>query len=104
MSTKQERKNNKKALLQDFANNLPNIRKQLGLSQSDLGKKVGLSRQTISSIERGIVPLTWNTMLAISFVATVNHPKILNSTDIDERYSWVIKHVLIDSPMLNMQN
>lgn len=34
-------------------NNLPAIRKEQGLSQSDLAKLVGVSRNTISSIETG---------------------------------------------------
>lgn len=34
-------------------NNLPNIRKEKGLSQADLAKLVGVSRNTISSIETG---------------------------------------------------
>ena len=34
-------------------NNLPAIRKEKGLSQSDLAKLVGVSRNTISSIETG---------------------------------------------------
>ncbi|MBQ1474556.1 MAG: helix-turn-helix transcriptional regulator [Ruminococcus sp.] len=34
-------------------NNLPSIRKEKGLSQSDLAKMVGMSRNTISSIETG---------------------------------------------------
>lgn len=34
-------------------NNLPSIRKEKGLSQSDLAKMVGVSRNTISSIETG---------------------------------------------------
>ena len=34
-------------------NNLKSYRKRLKINQSELGKKVGVSRQTISSIERG---------------------------------------------------
>ena len=34
-------------------NHLPDIRKEKGLSQSDLAKLVGVSRNTISSIETG---------------------------------------------------
>ena len=44
----------KNELLTDFARRLPEIRKQLGIFQSELDDKVGLSRQSISSIERGI--------------------------------------------------
>lgn len=34
-------------------NNLPAVRREKGLSQSDLAKLVGVSRNTISSIETG---------------------------------------------------
>lgn len=34
-------------------NRLAEVRKEKGLSQSDLAKKVGVSRNTISSIETG---------------------------------------------------
>jgi putative molybdopterin biosynthesis protein len=36
-----------------LANRLPAVRNELGLSQTDLGAAVGVSRQTISSIETG---------------------------------------------------
>lgn len=39
---------------------LPQIRKEMKISQTELGIKVGLSRQTISSIERETVELSWN--------------------------------------------
>lgn len=34
-------------------NHLPTVRREKGLSQSDLAKMVGVSRNTISSIETG---------------------------------------------------
>lgn len=34
-------------------NNLPSFRKEKGLSQAELAKMVGVSRNTISSIENG---------------------------------------------------
>lgn len=37
----------------ELRNNLADFRKRAGLNQSDLGKLVGVSRQTISLIERG---------------------------------------------------
>lgn len=51
---------------------LPQIRKEMGISQTEFGKKVGLSRQTISSIERGGVPLSWNNYLAIMIFIVAN--------------------------------
>ena len=37
----------------ELVNNLADYRKNSGLNQADLGKLVGVSRQTISLIERG---------------------------------------------------
>ena len=45
--------------------NLPTLRKKYGISQADLGEKVGLSRQTISGIERGSIEMSWTVYLAI---------------------------------------
>ena len=75
---------NKEELLSDFVTKLPAIRKKLGLSQSKLGEKVGLSRQSISSIERGTVTLSWNIFL-------VNDPDIFEDIADDERYLAVIE-------------
>jgi len=54
---------------------LPQIRKEMKISQTDLGKKVGLSRQTISGIERGTAPLTWNNYLAIMMFLDSNRDR-----------------------------
>lgn len=54
---------------------LPQIRREMKISQTELGKKVGLSRQTISSIERGTVELSWNNYLAIMMFVVVNRNK-----------------------------
>lgn len=82
---------NKEELLSDFVTKLPAIRKELGLSQSELGEKVGLSRQSISSIERGTVTLSWNIFLAIALVVFVNDPDIFEDIADDERYLAVIE-------------
>lgn len=82
---------NKNELLTDFAIKLPNIRKKLGMSQSELGDKVGLSRQSISSIECGKVPLSWNIFLVIALVVLVNSPDIFEKITNDERYLAVLE-------------
>lgn len=41
------------------------MRKNLKILQTGLGEKIGLSRQTISLIERKQLVLTWNNYLAI---------------------------------------
>ena len=59
-------------LMNDLVDSLPRIRRKLGISQTDLGDMVGLSRQTISSIERKKTQLTWNNYLALMMFVTAN--------------------------------
>ncbi len=63
-------------LIDDMVQRLPKIRKKLKFTQTEFGEKLGLSRQTISSIERGIVPLSWNNFLAILFLLTINNRRV----------------------------
>lgn len=62
----------KQKLIQKMVISLPQIRKEMKISQTEFGKKVGLSRQTISSIERGKAHLTWNNYLAIMMFLEAN--------------------------------
>ena len=59
-------------LIEHMVDRLPALRKKYGISQTELGEKIGLSRQTISAIERKTTPLTWTTMLAILMFFTAN--------------------------------
>ena len=59
-------------MINQLVQKLPQIRKEMKISQTGFGKKVGLSRQTISSIERGIVNLSWNNYLAIMIFIVAN--------------------------------
>ena len=45
--------------------NLPVLRAAVGLTQEQLGSKVGVSRQTIVAIENQKNPLTWSLYLAV---------------------------------------
>ena len=58
----------KEKMMKDFVNEMPGLRKSVGISQTTLGSKLGLSRQSISSIERREVPMTWTV-----YVAAVNY-------------------------------
>ncbi len=58
-----------------FVKALPDLRKEIGVSQTVLGEKIGKSRQTISLIERGEAPLTWDTFLSIILFFKVNYSK-----------------------------
>lgn len=62
-------------MINQLVQKLPQIRKEMKISQTEFGKKVGLSRQTISSIERGSVNLSWNNYLAIMIFIMANRDR-----------------------------
>ena len=58
--------------------NLPVLRAAVGLTQEQLGAKLGVSRQTIVAIENGKSPLTWSMYLAMVCVfQNCNESKVL---------------------------
>ena len=56
-----------------FVKTLPSLRKEFGVSQTALGEKIGISRQMVSYIERGVYPMTWGTFLSIALFFKVNY-------------------------------
>ena len=52
---------------------LPYLRKEMGVSQTELANKVGVSRQMISLIERQLQPMTWTLFLAVVFFFKCNN-------------------------------
>lgn len=69
---KQNEEKIKEKMMSDLADSMPKLRRRLKISQTDLGEKVGLSRQTISAVERKTTPLTWNNYLAIMMFFATN--------------------------------
>lgn len=55
----------KEKLICILTENLPVLRARLGLSQEDVSKIIGISRQTYSSIETMKRKMTWNTFLSL---------------------------------------
>jgi len=53
---------------------LPVLRARIGISQDELAKYIGVSRQTISAIEMRKRPVTWQVLLAMVLYFTL-HPK-----------------------------
>lgn len=47
---------------------LPTLRVTSGLTQQQLAEKIGMSRQSITAIEKGKRPMTWSVYLALMFV------------------------------------
>jgi len=66
----------KNKIIEEFVDDLPKLRKRLGVSQTELGERVGLSRQTISLVERKQLLLTWNNYLSIMMFFILNSGSI----------------------------
>ena len=56
---------NKDELITKMSENLRVLRNKLRLKQSDLAKKVGISRQTLLEIENGKRRMQWSIFLAL---------------------------------------
>ncbi len=52
--------------------NLPQLRGILGITQAQLAERVGITRQTLTSIENHSRKLTWKGYLALCFVFSLN--------------------------------
>jgi len=70
--------NEQQMMIKSFQRVLPQMRKELGISQTDFGKKVGKSRQMISLLERGEAEMTWDTFVAFMYFFKVNWNAITN--------------------------
>lgn len=62
----------KKIYAKRMAENLPMLRKKLGLSQTDIGKLIGVSRQAISSFENKARVMPWQNFISLLFVFNEN--------------------------------
>lgn len=69
----------------ELKNNLAYFRKEAGLNQADLGKLVGVSRQTISLIERGDYNPSVTVALTIAKVLGVDINEIFRLEESDEK-------------------
>lgn len=58
----------RKKYTQAMAENLPALRARLGLSQTQLADCIGVTRQTISSIENQSRELSWTNFLSLLFL------------------------------------
>ena len=67
-----------------LVNNLSKLRKEKGINQTDLGRMVGVSRQTISLIERGDYNPSVMVALSLSKVFDVSVEDIFTLEEEDE--------------------
>lgn len=62
----------REALTVNMADNLPTLRKKMGVSQEDLAEVIGVSRSTIAAIENKKRALSWNMFLSLILIFTKN--------------------------------
>ena len=62
----------RKAYSTKMADNLPVLRAKLGLSQEGIAGIIGITRQTISSIENKSREMSWTTFLSLLFLFSKN--------------------------------
>lgn len=74
---------------------LPYLRTELGISQTELANKVGVSRQMISLIERQLQPMTWTLFLAIVFFFKCNNDFDKGNRPIVQKYPNVVEQLLL---------
>ena len=67
-----------------LVNNLSDLRKEKGINQTDLGRMVGASRQTISLIERGDYNPSVMVALSLARVFDVSVEEIFTLEEDDE--------------------
>lgn len=80
---------------------LPYLRKDLGVSQTQLAMKVGVSRQMISLIERQLQPMTWTLFLAIVFFFKCNNDFDKGNKKIVTKYPNVVEQILLLEHQMN---
>lgn len=70
-----------------MAEHLPELRKTLGISQSDLANYIGSTRQSINSIENKKRPMMWDTFMSLMllFISNTDTKKQLDELDINTK-------------------
>lgn len=87
--------NQKELLIKNMTENLPTLRKRLGISQEELSEKVGVSRSTIAGIENKKRSMSWNMLLSLLliFIKNEDTDRLLNVMGIytDELNAFIKK-------------
>lgn len=74
---------------------LPTLRKELGVSQTVLAQKIGISRQMVSYIERQVKPMTWTQFLAIVFFFKSNNDFERGKKAVAKKYPNIVEQLLL---------
>ena len=71
-------------LIGKMTDNLPVLRRKLGLNQDELGQLVGVSRSTLATIETHKHAMSWNLFLSLVLIFSKNKEteKLMNALEI----------------------
>ena len=89
-------------MLSTLTQALPYLRKELGVSQTVLARKVGMSRQMISLIERKEQPMTWTQFLAIVFFFKSNNDFEKGAKAVAKKPVNIVEQVLLLEADMNL--
>lgn len=90
-----------KEMIDTLVKAMPYLRKELGVSQTVLAEKVGLSRQMISLIERQLNPMTWTQFLAIVFFFKSNNDFEKGERAVAKKYPNIVEELLLLESHMN---
>lgn len=82
-------------MIETLTKAMPYLRKELGVSQTVLAQKVGMSRQMISLIERGKQPMTWTQFLAIVFFFKSNNDFEKGAKAVAKKQANIVEQLLL---------
>ena len=80
-------------IIEEFVELLPMLRARLGITQQELGERVGATRQTIMFVENKRRPLTWSMFLSLAFLFVMDsrtRPFLMVSGIISENLSKIL--------------
>ena len=85
--------NEKEKIVAEFVELLPMLRARLGITQKELGDRVGATRQTIMFVENKRRQLTWSMFLSLAFLFVMDsrtRPFLMASGIISEDLSNIL--------------
>ena len=84
-----------KEMMNNLTKALPIFRKEFGISQTELARKVGISRQMLSLIELGKQPMTWTQFLAIVYFFRCNNDRAKGAQEVAKRVPNLVEQYLL---------
>jgi len=94
-----EHKDEKLQVMDSFVDELPALRAKLGISQGEVAKRIGVSRQTVSAIESKRRKVTWNLFLSL-FVFFISNETTYNMMKLKKGFvATVYKYLSVDVPI-----